>query len=277
MSKRSPRNANHAADRGGSVGGRNAGRKRCAQDTCCSIYHRAVQQGRAGAGTTWYIRHVDLFRRLPTHEADELARAMTLRRYEAGEVIIGAETRPEGVYVARSGVVRLFHLDRLARPVTVDRLQPGHVFGITRRLGRTSSMLFADAETDANVCCVDEDRFLEVVSRWPHVLLELALRLGVRVREDKRQLGRLSATGARARLAGVLYDLARDATEYHAGGGLRLRAVPRHAELADQISASRETVTRMLARLEEDGYIRRYGRQVVVPDPRRLIEDFQLK
>jgi CRP/FNR family transcriptional regulator len=233
-----------------------------------------------GGGTTWYIRHVDLFRRMSERDVLALAQAMTPRRYQAGELIVGPETRPEWVYVTRRGVVRLYHLDQSRRAVTVDRLQSGHLFGTTTLLGKPTSAnatsLFADAETDVDLCEVEEGRFLEVVARWPQALLELAVRLGVRVRADRRQLGRLSATGARARLASVLHDLAREATEYHPGGGLRLRAVPRHADLAAQIGASRETVTRMLARLEEDGYIRRYGHQVVVPDPRRLVEDFDL-
>jgi CRP/FNR family transcriptional regulator, cyclic AMP receptor protein len=241
-------------------------------------YHPAMLQG--GGGTTWYIRHVDLFRRLPERDVRALAQAMTSRRFQAGELIVGPDTQPEWVYLTRRGTVRLFHLDRARRAVTVDRLQSGHLFGITALLGKSAATnadaLFADAETEVDLCEVEEGRFLDVVSRWPQALLELALRLGVRVQEDRRQLGHVSATGALARLAAVLHELAREATEYQPGGGLRLRAVPRHADLAAQIGASRETVTRMLARLEEDGYIRRYGRQIVVPDPRRLVDDFDL-
>src|SRR5262249_61528764 len=100
--------------------------------------------------------------------------------------------------------------------------------------------------------------------------------LGVAGRTPEGPVGGLTAPGARARLASVIHELALAATETQAGGGLRLRAVPRHSDLAVQIGASRETVTRMLARLEEDGYIRRYGRQIVVPDVRRLADDFDL-
>jgi hypothetical protein len=32
----------------------------------------------------------------------------------------------------------------------------------------------------------------------------------------------------------------------------------------------------MLARLEEDGFIRRFGRQIVIPDLQRLVDDFDL-
>jgi CRP-like cAMP-binding protein len=97
------------------------------------------------------------------------------------------------------------------------------------------------------------------------------------VREGEEVLGRMSGSGSRARLAGALHRLASDAIETQPGGGLRLRGVPRHSELAMEIGATRETVTRMLARLEHDGYIRRFGRQIIVPDLDRLADDFDLQ
>jgi CRP-like cAMP-binding protein len=90
-------------------------------------------------------------------------------------------------------------------------------------------------------------------------------------------MNRTSGTGAGARLAAVLFRLARTGSEVQPGGGLRLRAVPHHAELALEIGVTRETVTRMLARLEQDGYIRRFNRQIIVPDIDRLVDDFDLE
>lgn len=225
---------------------------------------------------TWYIRHVDLFRGLAPREADELARAMHRRRYSAGELIVGPETQPEIVFVTRAGVVRLFHRNGEGHETTVDRLVSGHLFGVTGYLGSDAGGLLAEAETDVELCQVDGRRFLDVVARWPMAAIELALRLGVRVRSGEEQLAQMTASGARARLAGVLYRLAHDGSEAQPGGGVRLRSVPRHAELADEIGTSRETVTRMLARLEKDGYIRRFGKQIVVPDAARLADDFDL-
>ncbi|MBV9168471.1 MAG: Crp/Fnr family transcriptional regulator [Chloroflexi bacterium] len=224
---------------------------------------------------TWYLRHVDVFRSMTAHEADDLAHAMSVRRLRAGHLIVGPDPRPEWVYLLRDGRVRLFQ--RRARgEITVDQLESGHLFGVTALFGAGTELL-ARAETDVELCAVEGGRFLQVASHWPATLLEVAVRLGFRLPSGTEQLERMSPTGTRARLAGVLHALARDATETQPGGGLRLRGVPRHAELARQIGASRETVTRMLARLEEDGYIRRFGRQIVVPDRRRLAEDFDLR
>lgn len=225
---------------------------------------------------TWYIRQVDLFRHLADREADGLARAMSVRHFTSGQVIVDRDTRPELVCVMRSGTVRLFHRERDGRETTVDRLGNGQLFGVTGLLTTDAGGLLASAETDVDLCVVDGRRFLDVVARWPDALIDLATRLGVRVRESDEALARMSATGARARLASVLYRLAITGSDVHAGGGRRLRSMPRHSELASEIGATRETVTRTLGRLERDGYIRRFGRQIIVPDPKRLAEDFDL-
>ena len=225
---------------------------------------------------TWYIRHVDIFRHLLPDDAEALAHAMTVRHFGPSQPIIEQDTQPELVYVLRRGTVRLFHRDADGRETTVELLEKGHLFGVTALLTTDAGGLLAQASSDVEVCVIDGRRFLYVISRWPEAVLELALRLGVRVRESDAAVTRLTATGARARLASVLHQLAINGNETQPGGGVRLRGVPRHAELAVEIGATRETVTRMLARLEHDGYIRRYGRQIVVPDVERLREDFDL-
>jgi CRP-like cAMP-binding protein len=225
---------------------------------------------------TWYIRQVDLFRHLADREADGLAHALSLRHFAPGQLIVDRDTRPELVCVMRSGTVRLFHRERNGRETTIERLSSGQLFGVTGLLTTDAGGMLAEAETDVQVCLIDGRSFLDLVARWPLALLDLATRLGVRVRESDEALAHMTPTGARARLAAVLYGLARQGSEVHSGGGLRLRGVPRHSDLATEIGATRETVTRMLARLEQDGYIRRFGRQIVVPDPDRLAEDFDL-
>jgi CRP/FNR family cyclic AMP-dependent transcriptional regulator len=218
-----------------------------------------------------------MFRRLTPFEADALGRAMTRRNFSPGQLIVSAETPPELVCLTRTGTVRLFHREPDGRETTVDRLDSGHLFGVTGWLAADAGGLLAQAETSVEVCSVEGRTFFDVVSQWPPALLELALRLGVRVREGDEQLGRMTASGSRARLAEALHRLARHGSETQPGGGLRLRGVPRHSELATEIGATRETVTRMLARLEKDGYIRRFGRQIVIPDLERLADDFDLR
>src|SRR5579864_2671192 len=80
---------------------------------------------------TWYIRQVDLFRHLAERDADGLARAMSLRHFNSGQIIVDRDTRPELVCVMRHGTVRLFHRERDGRETTIDKLGNGQLFGVT--------------------------------------------------------------------------------------------------------------------------------------------------
>jgi CRP-like cAMP-binding protein len=231
----------------------------------------------ASHASTWYIRHLDLFRRLSDQELDELVGGLHVRRLSAGEPIIGPNSQPESAFVVKLGTVRLFHRAD-GRDITVDHLGRGRLFGVSGRFGASAGLLLAEAENTVEVCTAETRQFLEVVSGWPQVMVELAVRLGVRILETEEKLGRMATSGAKARLAGVLHRMVveRGGDDGSLGERRLVRLPLTHAEIARQIGASRETVTRMLASLEQEGYIRRQGKQVTIPDMAKLVDDFEL-
>src|SRR5258708_35313383 len=70
---------------------------------------------------TWYIRHVDVFRRLTAPDADALARAMMPRRFASGQLIVSPETQPELGGLTPAGPARLLHRERDGRETTAGR------------------------------------------------------------------------------------------------------------------------------------------------------------
>src|SRR5438105_7649197 len=106
------------------------GTTRGSVDMANTLTYRSMS-GTAARVCTWYIRHVDLFRRLTPHDADALGHALTLRHYSPGQLIVSPETRPELVCVTRAGTVRLFHRESGGRETTVERLSSGQLFGVT--------------------------------------------------------------------------------------------------------------------------------------------------
>lgn len=76
---------------------------------------------------------------------------------------------------------------------------------------------------------------------------------------------RLAFHDVERRLSDLLSTLARWGTRH--GESIELPAVLTHAEMADAVGASREVVTRSLARLEAQGVIRRRGRRILLENP----------
>src|SRR5947207_11365172 len=149
----------------------------------------AAAPARVAGACTWYIRHVDLFHRLSERDATDLTRAMSPRHFKAGQ-LIGSPNSEASVYVTRSGRVRLFQRASDGHEVTVERLDPGHLFGVTALFGgQAGGGMIAQAETDVEVGVVQERRFLDLVAQWPKALLEVAIRLGVRVLPGDNAIG----------------------------------------------------------------------------------------
>ena len=219
----------------------------------------------AARACTWYIRQVDLFRHLADREADSLASSMSPRHFSSGQLIVDRHTRPELVCVMRTGPARLFHREVSGREITVERLGTDSC-SASPAWTTTLRVDFVEAETDVDACAVDGRRFLYLMARWPQALLDLATRLGVRVREADEVMSRMTST--RSGAAGRSPDrLARTGSDVHPGGGLRLRGVPRDfGPRTGNRHHARDRHAHAGA-TQQDGYIRRFGRQIIVPDP----------
>lgn len=227
-------------------------------------------------GKLWYLRQVDLFRGLSEHELDELDQTVEILRFQPGQQIIGPEAKAERVYIIKSGTVRLFHRGPDGREITVDVLGPGRPFGVSALFGPSGGRLLAEAATEAVVCTGEGIRFLGVMAQHPRIALNLITQLGAQVLQTEQQLAQFNSSDARERLAVALYRLVRDAGEPQPGGGYALPKGMSQRSLAQQVGASRETVTRLIASLVQEGYIRRAGRRLIIADVEKLASDFEI-
>lgn len=224
-----------------------------------------------GSEKLWYLRQVDVFRGLSDLEVEAMGPMMEPHTFRAGELLINPAAMPRQIFVVKTGKVRLFHRGPDGREITAGVVGRGSLIGLSALFSQASDgFLRAEALTEVLVCIGDGWAFLHSISRWPQVMLNLALQLGAQLVQTEQQLDRVVARSARKRLAAVLSRLAEEAMQDLPGGVRLISGRLSHAALAQQIGVTRETVTRLLAGLEADGYIRRQGRQIVVAQPESL-------
>lgn len=224
----------------------------------------------------WSLRDVNCFHGLSPMEVEEVTALFQKQGYRPGERIVGDDRPGDQIFLVRRGRVRLFLQDPHdpgAREVTFDLVEPGGIFGVSTMFGPGIDGLRALAETDVEVCVGGPDT-LERLARWPRVMRNIVVQLGNRILRIEQELEGLASTSARARLARVLHTLAMEAAEEWPDGGRRITALPTHEALAHQIGVTRETVTRLLAKLAADGIIRRDGRRLIVNNLSRLAAEF---
>lgn len=206
---------------------------------------------------------------LPALLVAERTVAFQIRTYRPGELLVGLEPADEHVFLLLDGTVRLFQRGAHGREVTVDLVGPGWLLGITRLFG-TREELLAEAVSPVRVAVARREALQRVLARRPELKLGLVLALARRLIAVEQRLEQWAAADAHDRLLATLRRLAGEVEADPARDDQPRSVTVRHADLARQIGTARETVTRLLRRLEEEGHIRRERHRITLLNAPRL-------
>lgn len=168
------------------------------------------------------------------------------------------------LFIVKKGLVKLSHLDEGGEETIIRIYAPGDVFGEIF-LGVKKRVFAAFALTDSEVTVIGRDVFEKLLASIPQVGVNFISLLSRRLAEAEARLGEFSHTWAYERLERVLLNLSK-AHGLETRRGRQIDIHMTHQLLADIIGASRETVSRHLKRLEEQGALKREGRRLMV-DP----------
>ncbi|NLG84823.1 MAG: Crp/Fnr family transcriptional regulator [Firmicutes bacterium] len=150
------------------------------------------------------------------------------------------------VYLIREGRIRIGLLSADGRSFTLTELGPGEILGETA--------LFVDGGRTANAMAVEEthlmglrkEDFLKAIAARPEAALALIMILARRLREADRRIEELTFMGLKERLRSLYYRLKEE-------GRAEFWRRATHQELAEMVGAARESVSRALAELREEG------------------------
>lgn len=176
------------------------------------------------------------------------------RTFKAGELLDNLDAPRGSVNLLADGELQIALAGTDKRQLSVQTLRAGDLVGIAGLVGLPPSGLRALALSDGALHTVDAAELLQAVTSEPSRLRQLAWQLGNVLMQLERQLSFAATRTARSRLVAYLREVERQAP-----GSSRTIS---HAALARRIGCSRETVTRALRVLEQDGVITRDGRRV---------------
>jgi CRP/FNR family cyclic AMP-dependent transcriptional regulator len=205
---------------------------------------------------------------------DACVECLRPRRYRREETVFHQGDSGNGLYVIASGGVKVVLPSPDAGEAAIlATLGPGDFFGELALLdgGAHSASVIALEPMEALVLGrADFERLLETQPGLQRALI------GSLARELRRLTGHVEALhflGLRERLAQRLAALAGvDATAEHQGE-IRTEWTYTQVELAGMVGASRESVNRLLADFSGRGIVRFERDVLVIPDPRRLLEE----
>lgn len=210
------------------------------------------------------LRQVFLFQRLDDALLALLAQQVRRRRFGPGEALFHQGDPGHTLYLVLDGRVRIQKITASGDVVHLAHRGPGAHFGELALLDDKPRMADAVTATSCDLLMLGRDEFVRCVHTSPPIGLAVMAALAERLREAASDLETRHELDVMGRLAAALLDLADAHGAADPSGGVRLDVRVTHQDLADQIGATRESVSRAMAGLRQVRALRTEGRTLIL-------------
>jgi CRP/FNR family transcriptional regulator/CRP/FNR family cyclic AMP-dependent transcriptional regulator len=213
--------------------------------------------------TSSFLRNVSLFDGLNEQEIEALAQVTISRTSSKDSVIILAEEEGDSLFIIKKGQVKVSILSEEGREVILSLMGPGSVFGELSLLDSKPRSANVIAIEDTDLIMLRRTDFVQLIYKVPKIATALLAELASRLRKTDRQIEGLALLDVTSRISETLLQLASEQGK-EAEEGVIIDSRPTHQELANMSGTTRETVSRVLKRLESQGYISCKGRSITI-------------
>ena len=219
------------------------------------------------------LQSVSLFWDLTEKELGYISEKMVLRHYEAGQMILLEASEGEQCFFVTEGSVKITRLSKEGREVILAILNDGDFFGEMSLLDGESRSANVIALDDTKVLTLNRNDFLLVIKEYPQIAIQLLKEMALRLRKSDRQIASLSLSIAEKRIALCILRIAEEQGVIQKGH-VSIPKAPIQQDIANMSGTSRETVSRALKLLEKEGFIQRNGRELLINNYNKFIEEF---
>ena len=194
---------------------------------------------------------------LTDEEIAEISSGVKEAEYNAGEIIYIPSESEGKIFFLREGEVDIYQKAASGKKFIISTMEPGDMFGDITLVPRSTEGggNFAKAATKTKVCVVDKVEFMDYLQRKPQIAYRIIEELSTRLATTESKVRDLALNNVTIRL---LNELTRLADQYGQTQDNETIIKKRftHEELAERISATRETVTKVINDLEKKKFIR---------------------
>lgn len=211
-----------------------------------------------------FLKQTWLFAELDATETARLAAAAVLRTAPAGQLLFCKGDPTPGLHLVETGSIKLYTLTEAGDERIIDFIGPGEICGEMGVVDAAPSMAWGESLEPVRYWVIPPAEFERVLLGNPNIAVKLCRVLVAKLRVSSRQLEETIFLSSRERVLNHLLRLAKRHGRPGEQGvlvGLRLT----HLEIARLAGTARETVSRVLAELQDRGLLKVSGRQLCFP------------
>jgi CRP/FNR family cyclic AMP-dependent transcriptional regulator len=210
-----------------------------------------------------FLRSVILFEDLEDGDLMRVADRLSAKKYRKNNLIIFEEDEGQVLFIIRSGRVKISRINSAGEEVILAILGPADFFGELSIIDSGPRSATVTSLDEVELLSLRRKDFFDILHSYPLVAISLLKLMAGRIRKTDAQLVSLSSLDARGRVVNTIVHLCRDLGKAD-GTDMVLADLPLQRDLASMAGTSRETMSRLLAKLENDGWLERRGSDLLV-------------
>jgi CRP-like cAMP-binding protein len=217
-----------------------------------------------------HLRKIALLAELTDEEMHRVKADLRIREYAKREVVLQKGASGDSLLFLLSGSLQVVDITEDGRAIGLRILQPGDFFGEIAVINGSMRSASVVALTPVLVALLPRATALHLFSHSPSVANHMLRFLAAKVQRDSEFRALLSIHNTQRRIY-TFIDLLKEKKEGEKEGEMHVvENLPTHQDIANMINTSRETVTRALLTLTQQGIIKKGTHRLIIIDPEGL-------
>jgi len=216
------------------------------------------------------LKRVPLFSHLTEDQLATISQLMVPTKAKPGQVILMQGEPVENFIVVCSGELAMLRRSRDGRERIVAMLRPGMHFGLAEMITAAGSAATLRSEHNCTLAVLNNAAFRREVLANPALSYALMQTMARSIFRLVRELEYATFESVPQRLARALLALA-DSHGLATSEGTQILDSPTHQDLANLVGSSRETVTRALAKMQDEGLVTVGYRRLTILNTKGLL------
>jgi len=201
------------------------------------------------------LKKVPLFSDLNEAELASVSALASCIEMQKNNIVVQELDPGNSLYIILSGEVKVSTYSADGREVVLALLGKGSFFGEMSVLDEEPRSANVTTMRDCTLANIRRKDLVTLLLKQPGIALKLLTETASRLRKTSNMLKRISSMDVPHRLYAHLLDHCQRFSQQH-HNGWHITALPTHQLLADQLSTSRETISRIISRLKKEGIIK---------------------
>jgi len=219
----------------------------------------------------WNFTTQSMLNILSEEEYADLVANQSDQKYLKGDVIFREGSVPAGIFLIRSGKVKKYKVDNLAKELIIYVANHGELIGYHAVLSEERYPDSAAAIEDSLISFIPKEDFISILHRSPAFTHRLLKTLSHEFTVLANTISVIAQRTAHERLAIALIVLREKYKDDKPGEKDIILNISR-MDLASMAGIAQENVIRLLKEFKAEGIIETEGRKILIKDIRRLVK-----